>query len=250
MFHGGGWWGFIRSDEEAQPSISKELLRRVWGYARPYWRWIIYVLVAIFAASLFDALMPLVVRQIINVAIPDADLVLLTELGVALVVLPLLGGLINVWQRQYSAKVGEGIIFDLRCALYDHLEHMSLRFFTNTKSGELISRLNNDVVGAQQAITGTLIDLITNIVTLSVTLFIMVQLDWRLTLLAAVVMPLFILPAQRVGRILRGLRRQQMSANAEMTSHHAGNAECERRAAGEVIWQTARCHGSLRKPGG
>lgn len=218
MFHGGGWWGFIRSDQEAQPSISKDLLRRVWGYARPYWRWIIYVLVAIFAASLFDALMPLVVRQIINEAIPNEDLILLSELGLALVVLPLLGGLINVWQRQYSAKVGEGIIFDLRCALYDHLEHMSLRFFTNTKSGELISRLNNDVVGAQQAITGTLIDLITNIVTLSVTLFIMFQLDWRLTLLAAVVLPLFIPPAQRVGRILRSLRRQQLSANAEMTS--------------------------------
>lgn len=218
MFHGGGWWGFIRSDEDANPSISRSLLKRVWGYARPYWRWILYVLIGILAASLLDAAMPLVVRQIINEAIPDKNLTQLTVLGLALVVLPLLGGLINVWQRQYSAKTGEGIIYDLRCALYDHLEHMSLRFFTNTKSGELISRLNNDVVGAQRAVTGTLIDFVTNIITVTVTLFVMLQLNWQLTLLAAIVLPFFILPARHIGRILRGISRERMKANAEMTS--------------------------------
>ncbi len=218
MFHGGGWWGYLRSDEEANPDLSSSLIKRVWGYARPYWRWIILVLIGIVGASLLDAALPLVVRQIINEAIPNQDIAQLNVLALVLVAIPVLGGLINVWQRQYSAKVGEGIIFDLRCTLYGHLQDMSLRFFTKTKSGELISRLNNDVVGAQQAVTGTLIDLITNIATLSITLLVMMQLDWRLTLLAAVVLPLFIPPAQRIGRILRDLRREQMHANADMTT--------------------------------
>lgn len=217
MFHGGGWWGFVR-DEGARPTISTSLLRRVWGYARPYWRWVVYVLVAIFLASLLDAAMPLVVRALIDQAIPQENLALLSALALALIVIPLLGGLINVWQRQYSAKMGEGIIFDLRCAIYDHLQRMSLRFFTATKSGEMMSRLSNDVVGAQRAVTGTLIDLVTNVITLVITLSIMARLDWRLTLLATFVLPLFILPAQRIGRMLRTLSRRQMKANAEMTS--------------------------------
>jgi ATP-binding cassette subfamily B protein len=217
MFHGGGWWGFVR-DESARPTISTSLLRRVWGYARPYWRWVLYVLAAIFLTSLLDALLPLVVRDLINNALPQKDLARLNVLALILIAIPLLGGLINVWQRQYSAKVGEGIIFDLRCALYDHLQRMSLRFFTTTRSGELISRLNNDVVGAQRAVTGTLIDFITNIVSLFIILAVMLRLDWRLTLLASLVLPLFILPAQRIGQRLRVISRQQMKANAEMTS--------------------------------
>ncbi|RME45191.1 MAG: ABC transporter ATP-binding protein [Chloroflexi bacterium] len=218
MFHGGGWWGFVRSEADARPEINRELLKRIWGYAKPYRLWILFVLLGIFLASLLDAALPLVVREIINDAIPNEDLGRLSLLGLMLVVLPLLGGLVNVWQRQYSARVGEGIIFDLRCALYRHLGRMSLRFFTHTKSGELISRLNNDVVGAQSAITGTLIDLITNTITLVITLAVMLRLDWRLTLVAAVVLPLFIPPAQRIGRLLRRLRHQQLDANAEMTS--------------------------------
>ncbi len=217
MMHGSGWWGFVR-DEDARPTISTGLLRRVWGYARPYWRSVIYVLVAIFLTSLLDSALPLVIRDLINNAVPQKDLARLNVLALMLVAIPLLGGLINVWQRQYSAKVGEGIIFDLRCALYDHLQRMSLRFFTTTKSGELISRLNNDVVGAQRAVTGTLIDLVTNVISLTITLAIMLRLDWRLTLLASIVLPLFILPAQRIGRTLRAISRKQMKANAEMTS--------------------------------
>jgi len=218
MLHGGGWWGFIRSDEDARPTISAQLLRRVWAYAQPYRLWIFFVLAGIFISTLLDTALPLVVRDLINHAIPDRDFGRLNLLALALIVLPLLGGLIGVWQRQYSARVGEGIIYDLRRGLYAHLQRMSLRFFTTTKSGELISRLNNDVVGAQNAITGTLIDFITNIITLVITLAVMLRLDWRLTLLAAIVLPLFILPAQRIGRILRDIRRDQLKANADMTS--------------------------------
>jgi ATP-binding cassette subfamily B protein len=110
----------------------------------------------------------------------------------------LLSGLIGVGQRYLGANIGEGLIADLRQALYAHMERMSLRFFTHTKTGELMSRLNNDVVGAQRAVTGTFIDIITNIVALVTTLAIMFSLEWRLTLLSIAIFPLFVLPARRV----------------------------------------------------
>ncbi len=119
-------------------------------------------------------------------------------------------------QRHFSARAGEGVIYDLRREMYAHLQRMSLRFFTNTKAGDIISRFNNDVVGAQGAITGTIPQIVTNIVTLVSTLAVMLTIEWRLTLLAVGVLPLFILPARRVGRILRGIRRQALDYNADM----------------------------------
>ena len=216
--HGGGWWSFIRADEDEQPTISLSLLQRVWGYARPYRRGIIFVLLGIFAGTLLDRITPLLVRTLIDQAIPERNLSLLNIVALGLVGIPLVGGLIDVWQRRYSARIGEGLIYDLRRSLYTHMQRMSLRFFTNTKSGELISRLNNDVIGSQRAVTGTLITVITNIITLVITLVIMLGLEWRLTLLAMVVLPLFVLPARRIGRLLRTLTRDQMKSNGEMNA--------------------------------
>lgn len=216
--HSGGWWSFIRGDEEAQPAISRQLLRRVAGYARPYIRSIVLMLLAIVVMTLFELIQPLIFKAIIDQAIPRRDVGLLALLALALVGLPLLSNLVGVGQRYLSARVGEGIIYDLRVALYRHMQRMSLRFFTNTRSGELLSRLNSDVVGAQRAVTGTLISIITNAVTVIITLAIMISLQWQLTLLALVLVPLFILPARRVGRILRRLVRQQMERNAEMNA--------------------------------
>ncbi|HEY1017241.1 MAG TPA: ABC transporter ATP-binding protein [Herpetosiphonaceae bacterium] len=219
MAHGGGgWWSFVRAEEETPVTFSAGLMRRVWGYARPYRTAITIVLGGILLNTLIDAATPLIVRDLIDVAVPQRNLGRLNLLALALVAIPLLSGLVDVWQRRHSARVGEGIIFDLRRALYEHMQRMSLRFFTNTKSGELVSRLNNDVVGSQRAITGTLITLITNVVTLAITLAIMLGLEWRLTLLASVVLPLFILPARRMGRILRVLTRDQMKANGDMNA--------------------------------
>ena len=216
--HGGGWWSFIRADEDEQPTISLSLLQRVWGYARPYRRGIIFVLLGIFAGTLLDRITPLLVRTLIDQAIPERNLSLLNIVALGLVGIPLVGGLIDVWQRRYSARIGEGLIYDLRRSLYTHMQRMSLRFFTNTKSGELISRLNNDVIGSQRAVTGTLITVITNIITLVITLVIMLGIEWRLTLLAMVVLPLFVLPARRIGRLLRTLTRDQMKSNGEMNA--------------------------------
>src|SRR5207244_3846353 len=149
-------------------------------------------------------------------ALPNGDLGRLNLLALGMVAVPLVNGLLGVLQRYLGSRIGEGIIFDLRCAIYQHLQHMSLRFFTNNKTGELMSRLNNDVVGAQQAINGTVVSVLSNVIALIATLAIMVSLEWRLTLVGILVLPLFVLPARRVGNVLRRLVREQMTLNAQM----------------------------------
>lgn len=161
---------------------------------------------------------PLLTRDLIDRALPDRDMRRLSLLALGMLAVPLATGLLGVVQRYLSATVGEGIISDLRTALFNHLHTMSLRFFTNTKTGELISRLNNDVIGAQRAVSGTFVDLFTNIVTLISALVIMSRLDWRLTLLAAAVLPLFLIPARLLGRRVRAVVREQMTLNAEMNA--------------------------------
>ncbi len=153
-----------------------------------------------------------------DVAIPQRDLRHLTVLGLAMIGAPLVNVIFGVVQRWWSARVGEGIIFDLRHQLYQHLQGMSLRFFTATKTGELISRLNNDVVGAQQAITGTFVSIVSNLVYVVVIVGVMLQAEWRLTLVAIAALPLFALPARRVARIVRGVVEQQMEHNAAMST--------------------------------
>jgi ATP-binding cassette subfamily B protein len=132
--------------------------------------------------------------------------------------IPLVNALIGLGQRYLSATIGESLIADLRNALFNHLQRMSLRFFTHTKTGELMSRLNNDVVGAQSAVTGTFITILTNVVMVVTTLVIMLSLEWRLTLLSIAILPLFILPTRRVGEKLREVRRQGLDLNAKMNA--------------------------------
>ena len=199
-WHSGNWWSFIRYDEEQdRPEVSWALLARVGRYARPYWRGVTVILITIVGISLLSLLPPLLMRALIDQAIPQRDFHLLNLLALGMIAVPLINGLLGVAQRYASARIGEGVIFDLRNDLYTHLQRMSLRFFTNTHAGELMSRLNNDVVGAQNAITGTLVTLISNSVTLVATLVIMLGLEWRLTLLSvAILLPLDSCPTQNM----------------------------------------------------
>jgi ATP-binding cassette subfamily B protein len=220
---GGNWWSYVRYDEEnGRPIISLPLLRRVAVYAQPY-RWqIAGMLLGILCTSLLDLVPPWLLGLLIDDALPQGDrpgnLRLLTYIGLAMVALPLISGLIDVGQRRLNAWVGESLIYDLRRTLYDHLQRLGLRFFTNTRSGEILSRINNDVVGAQRAVTGTLASVITNIIMLATTLVVMFYLQWQLTLLALVIFPIFVIASRRVGRILRGLTRQQMENNSQMNA--------------------------------
>ena len=217
--HDSGWHAFIRYDEEHdRPRVSRAVLWRVAAYARPYLGRIALMLAGILGVSLLSLVPPLLYRDLIDQALPKGDFVRLNWLALGMIGIPLVSGLLGVLQRYLNAAIGEGVIFDLRCSLFEHLQRMSLRFFTNTRTGELMSRLNNDVVGAQQAITSTLVSMLSNTFTLVVTMAIMLSLEWRLTLIGIAVLPLFILPARRVGRILRRLRRESLNINAQMNS--------------------------------
>jgi len=177
------------------------------------------VLATILVITGLSLVPPLLMRSLIDGAIPAEDLGWVTRLGLTMVAVPLISGAVGVLQRWASSYIGEGIIFDLRRQLYDHLQRMSLGFFTSTRTGELMSRLNNDVVGAQQAVTGTFVTLASNLVAVVAVLVIMLQLQWMLTLLAVAILPLFIVASRRVGRLLRTVRRRQMEHNAAMSAH-------------------------------
>ncbi len=218
-FHGAGWRAFVSHDNEREhPTITRDLLLRVWTFAQPYQLLVVGLLFTILTISGITLISPLLYRDLIDNAIPNADLNRLNWLALGMIGIPIVNGVVGVLQRQLNAQVGEGVIYDLRCALYSHMQHMSLRFFTNTRTGELMSRLNNDVVGAQEAISNTLVSIVSNLVALIATLSIMLALEWRLTLFGLVVLPFFLFPARRIGRKLRDLRRKSMEYNAEMNA--------------------------------
>ena len=216
--HGRGWFAYIRHDEKQQTPITRELLWRIWDFARPYRSRITLLLLTILLISGLSLIPPLLFRDLIDVAIPNADYTRLNWLALGMIAIPLLNGGIGILQRRLNAEIGEGAIYDLRRALFTHLQRMSLRFYTKTRTGEVMSRLNSDVVGAQQAVSGTIPDITSNLVSFVATFAIMMALEWRLTLLALALLPLFILPARYVGRILRRIRRRSMELNAEMNA--------------------------------
>ncbi len=212
-----GLKGMVNSPDE-KPQITWTLLKRVLHYAAPY-RWLMVgMLLLILAITGLGLLSPLIMRDLIDHAIPSKDIHRLILLALAMLAIPILNGALNVVQRRINARVGEGVICDLRLALYAGLQRMSLRFFTNTKVGELMSRLNNDVVGAQNAISSTIVGIITQLIQAAAVLSVMLTLEWRLTLISVVIMPLFILAARALGNRLRDIARNQMEANAQMNA--------------------------------
>ena len=224
-FGGGGWGSYFRNTREgdAKPKISWRLIKRVLGYARPYLHYIAAMLLTIIFTTLLGLLTPLIFRDLIDsVLTPEGvaygNTARLNLLAFGLVAIPVVSGVIRVGQRWLNAQVGEGVIYDLRVSLYSHLQKMSLRFFTNTKTGELMSRMNNDVVGAQNAISNTIVNIATNIFTVFATLAIMLTMEWRLTILGVLVLPFFIVVARQLGNRFRELAREQMDYNAEMNA--------------------------------
>ncbi|MBA3268165.1 MAG: ABC transporter ATP-binding protein [Acidimicrobiia bacterium] len=202
-------------------SVDRSIMRRVWRFARPYRSMIAGLLATILVDSLVGILPPLVFRSMIdNYAVPrNGDLSGLNRLALLALGLALTGAGLTVAQRWWSARIGEGLIFDMRSTLYDHVQRMPLAFFTRTQTGALISRMNNDVLGAQQAFTGTLGSVVQNLVVVIVTLSVMIALEWRLTLLALVVVPAFMIPAKRVGRRMQRLTKRSFELSAEMNAN-------------------------------
>ena len=214
----GGWYQYMRSGDQ-KPKVTKELLLRVLNYAKPYWWHISGMLVTILLSAALTLVSPLIFRQMIDTVLPSKNLNQLTILAVALLLVPIFNGGIGVIQRRLNSAVGEGVIYDLRSSLFSRLQRMSLRFFTNTKTGELMSRLNSDVVGAQNAISNTIVNIVTNLVEAIAILVVMLTLQWQLTLLSVLILPVFIIVAQRLGVVLRDIAREAMDLNAQMNAH-------------------------------
>lgn len=214
----GGWYQYMRSGDQ-KPKVTKELLLRVLNYAKPYWWHISGMFITILFSAALTLVSPLIFRRMIDTVLPSKNLNQLTILAVALLLVPILNGGIGVIQRRLNSAVGEGVIYDLRSSLFSRLQRMSLRFFTNTKTGELMSRLNNDVVGAQNAISNTIVNIVTNLVEAAAILAVMLTLQWKLTLLSVLVLPFFIFVAQRLGVVLRDIAREAMDLNAQMNAH-------------------------------
>ena len=198
--------------------FERALLRRVLRMARPYRAALIGFVVAVVLAAVVGVIPALLFRSLLDSAVPDGNEHLVIVLAAAAVGIAVASAVLSLIQRWYSARVGEGLIYDMRVALFDHVQRMPLAFFTRTQTGSLMSRLNNDVIGAQQAVTGTLGTVISNVITLAITLAVMLGLEWRLTILTLLVLPAFIIPARRIGRKLQVATREGFILNASMNN--------------------------------
>ena len=214
-------WQIYQSMTRDPSQVSRvgwPVVKRILGYARPYRVLVIAYLVTLVLASLLTVAQPLVFRQIVDNGIAQGNAALVTSLAILVAVLALLDAGINLVGRWYSARIGEGLIYDLRTQVYDHVQRQSVAFFTRAQTGALVSRLNSDVIGAQQAFTSTLGGVVGNLITVSIVLVTMFLLSWQVTLLSLVLVPLFLLPARWMGRRLQALTKQQMQVNAQMST--------------------------------
>ncbi len=198
--------------------VSRGLIKRVWRFSGAYHRRVYIFLAVIVGEALLGLAAPLLIRRIIDDALPAKDTGLVTSLAALMILAAFLGAALSLWERYLSSTIGEGLIYDLRSALFDHVQQMPVAFFTRTQTGALISRMNNDVIGAQRAVTQTLGSVVSNVVVLVTTLTAMTILEWRLTLVSLILLPLFVLPAKRVGRQLQGITREGMNLDASMNA--------------------------------
>jgi ATP-binding cassette subfamily B protein len=191
---------------------------RIARHLLPAWRPSALILACIGTSAALGLIPPLLIRELIDRALPAHDGTLLNWLVAGMIGAPLLAGLIGVWQNYLVTVVGQGVMFDLRCRMYDRLIRQSLRFFTTTRSGEILSRLQNDVGGVQGVVTGTMVALASNALVVAGTLVVIFRMDWRLALVAVGVLPAFILPTRSVGKLRGRIAKETQERLAELTS--------------------------------
>jgi len=221
--HGGGQFGSVmrsmrRDDSVIKQEISKGTARRMMRFARPYRRILIWFLVLVVVDAVIGVINPLLFRSIINNGILGHDKDLIVRLALIAAGLAVIDAGLSIGIRWVSAKVGEGLIFDMRSQVFSHIQQMPLAFFTRTQTGALISRLNNDVLGAQQAFTDTLSSVVSNFISVVLVLIAMFFLSWKITLVSLIILPIFVLPAKRVGRKLSVITREAYGLNAQMNN--------------------------------
>jgi len=213
-------WGMMRSltrdSELGQRKLAPGTARRVIGYARPYKSQILVFLVLVILDSALVVATPLLLGQIIDKGVTPGRSDVVIRLSLIIAVIAILDGALTLVQRWYSSRIGEGLIFDLRTQVFSHVLKQPIAFFTRAQTGALVSRLNNDVIGAQQAFTSTLSGVVSNVVSLLFIVTAMAAISWPLTLAALMLLPLFLIPARVMGRRLAGLSHEAMGLNAEL----------------------------------
>ena len=198
--------------------LERRSAARVWRFAKPYRPQVAGFLTTVVLQAVLGLVPAILFGRIIDDAIPNQDRGLLGIFAAAIVGAAILSGVVGLYERYWSSRIGEGVIYDLRVALFDHVQQLPIAFFTRTQTGTLTNRLNNDVIGAQRALTTTLGTVVSNVITLVITLIAMFGLEWRLTLLALVLTPFFVYPYRRIGQIQQAITRESMELNAAMNS--------------------------------
>jgi ATP-binding cassette subfamily B protein len=217
-------WTVMRSYRRDPAVMDKKLpkgtARRIGSFAQPYRRELTVFLITVVASAVIGVATPVLAGRVINqISSRDPGATgVVVKIAIVVAALALLDAVLSLAQRWYSARIGEGLILDLRTKVFDHVQRMPLAFFTRTQTGALISRLNNDVIGAQQAFTSTLSGVVSNVIGLVLTAGVMFSLSWQITALSLVLLPLFILPARRVGAKLQEITRESYGLNASMNA--------------------------------
>jgi ATP-binding cassette subfamily B protein len=215
-------WTAVRSYSRDQSVGDRQLKpgtrRRVLSYARRYRGLIAMFLALVIVDAVFAVVTPLLLKQIVDRGVSVGNRTVVVQLSLLIAVLAVVDALAGLAQRWYSSRIGEGLIFDLRTQVFGHVLRQPIAFFTRAQTGALVSRLNSDVIGAQQAFTSTLAGVVSNVVSLVLVGGAMFYLSWPITVTALLLVPVFLLPARRVGARLQGLARRAMQLNAEMAS--------------------------------
>ncbi len=201
-------------DQKLRPGTIKRIIR----YATPYKGWLIAYLVTVVIDALLVVATPLLIKRLIDDGVVPGNPSLVTYLALSVAGIAILDAFFNMIGRWYSARIGEGLIIDLRTVVFSHVQRQSIAFFTRTQTGALISRINQDVIGAQQAFTATLSGVISNVLSLILVMITMLFLSWQITLISLVLLPLFLAPTKWVGKKLQALTKDSFNLNAEMSS--------------------------------
>jgi ATP-binding cassette subfamily B protein len=207
----------------ADPSVKNQKLKpgtvkRIASYAKPYKKYITVFLITVVIEAFLIVTSPLLLRELIDKGVIPKDGALVTKLALAVAFIAIFDALISIVGRWFSARIGEGLIYDLRSQVFEHVQRQSVAFFTRTQTGALISRINSDVIGAQQAFTATLSGVLSNSVSLVLVIGTMLVLSWQITIVSLLLLPLFLVPTKWVGKKLQSLTRDSFNLNAEMSS--------------------------------
>ena len=216
-----GWMALrtLSSDQSVKSAKLKPgTLKRIFAYAIPYKSTFVLFLFCLIADAFLTIATPLLLRELIDNGVIPKDRAIVTTMAIAVAVLAILTAAVNIVVRWISAKIGEGLIYDLRSQVFRHVQEQSIAFFTRTQTGALISRINSDVIGAQRAFTSTFSGIISNVLTLILVVGTMLALSWQITVASLLLLPIFLAPTKWIGGRLQGYTRDSFEINAEMSS--------------------------------